>query len=285
MKPTTGKLKSPWPLLKSPRGTATGLFPTVSPSNGNNCANGSRSNRKRAVMTDNLMVGLTEGALLRVTIPLSGGTRRTLDAAVERIDQNLTVCIDGSETGVPPAVDTENWVITRDLGESVLLYRGRLEHRLAPRRFSLRIESVVQHAATRSAQRIDAEIQIREWTGSARWSRLRKARTRQVTLSNRSIRFIGPDHFHPGQQLHLEISLPGQPRSRVNVTGDVIRCQPLELSRYEVIVSFTDLSQENRDQLETFLLTRHFRSMHNRVKLLGEVLSPSLEQHEESSEN
>jgi len=229
-------------------------------------------------MADNLMADLAEGALLRITIPLSGGTRLTLDGAVEELGRTMSICIDGSEIRVPPAVSENNWVIIRDLGETILLYRGHLVKRHGPRRFSIHIESVAQHAATRKAQRVDAQVQIREWAGGASWSRLRKAQTRQVTLSSSGIRFISKDRFHPGQRLHLEISLPEKNLKRIQCTGEVIRCKPEELFQYEIAVSFIELSQEDTDILETFFLTRHFKTMHNRVKLLGEVLSPSLDQ-------
>lgn len=236
-------------------------------------------------MSDNLMCNLTEGALLRTTIPLEGGTRLTLDSAIEAVGETLLVCIDGSEISIPATVASDNWVLTRDLGETILLFRGQLAKRLGPRRFVITINSVIQHIATRKAQRIDARVQIREWTGPSSWSRLRKAQKRSVTLSSRGIRFSGADRFHPGQRLHLEISLPGKSHRTIQTTGEVVRCQPLQLFEYEIIVSFSELSKHDRDILETYFLTSHFKTMHSRVKLLGEVLSPSLENKDERVES
>lgn len=232
-------------------------------------------------MTDKLMEDLHEGALLRVTIPLEGGTHLTLDGAVEKVEEHLFVCIQDDPQAQQPIASHETWVLTMDYHGSVLLFRARLQEQLSVRRFSLQVESVAQHSTTRKSCRVDAMVKIREWAGSNAWSRLSKANTRQVTLSTSGIRFISSERFRPGQKLGMEITLPGQNLKTIQTAGEVIRSRPDDLSHYEVAVSFSDISQENIDLIETFFITHHFRTMHNRVKLLGEVLSPSLDHSED----
>jgi len=228
-------------------------------------------------MLENPLLNLPEGTLLRITIPLAGGTRLTLDGAVESTVGLLQVCIDGSEIRVPRAVDTDDWVLTRDLGETILLYRARLGKRLAARRFALCVESVAQHVASRRSQRIEVMIQIRKWSDPANWTRHLGAKPTQVSLSTRGICFVASDRLHPGQRLHLELTVPDTGQCLLRTEGEVIRCQTRKNATYETVISFKGLSRRDTDRLEAYFLTRNFRTMHNRVKLLGEVLSPTLE--------
>ncbi len=223
---------------------------------------------------------LQEGSLLRVTIPLARGNRITLDGAVEEAADPLIIRIRPPDENEPVIDDRQEWVLTRDLGDRVHLYHAGLVRILGPRRYALVLRDRRTYKSTRKSCRIQARVRIREWTGHSVWSRLRRARPRQVTLSTSGICFLTNDHFHPGQKVSLEISLPGHAFRPVRATGRVIRAVAKGVGRQEIAVAFLDLSSEDTDIIETFFIREQFRVMTDRVRLLGDALSPSLSEEE-----
>ncbi|RMF44518.1 MAG: hypothetical protein D6751_08940 [Deltaproteobacteria bacterium] len=227
------------------------------------------------------MAGLYEdlkpGVLLRATIPLTGN-RHTVDAAVEECETRLVLRLQKSGIGDKLSDIEGDWVLTQELGERIILYKARLTERLAARRFSLELIDRTVHKSTRKSCRIQAKVRVREWAGHSTWSRLRRADSREVILSTNGIAFQTEDQFHPGQKVSLEITLPGHALRPVQVSGQVIRAQPRGIGRQEIAVAFINLEREDADIIETFFIKEHFRTMTGRAQLLGEALSPSLDE-------
>ncbi|TYP00168.1 PilZ domain-containing protein [Geothermobacter ehrlichii] len=223
---------------------------------------------------------LQEGSLLSVTIPIARGNRVTLDGAVEETADPLIIRIQKTDENEPAIDDHQEWVLTQELGDRVHLYHAGLVRILGPRRYALTLRDRQTHKSTRKSCRIQARVRIREWTGHSAWSRLRKAKPRQVTLSTSGICFLTDDHFHPGQKVNLEISLPGHAFRPVQVTGQIIRALPKGAGKQEIAVAFLNLSSEDSDIIETFFIREQFRVMTDRIRLLGEALSPSLTEKE-----
>ncbi|RME37822.1 MAG: hypothetical protein D6794_06375 [Deltaproteobacteria bacterium] len=232
---------------------------------------------------DNLYQDLKPGTLLRVTLPLPNG-RKTLDAAVEEGQDNLVIRLQKPEEDQKLAPDDQDWVLTQDQGERIILYKARLNRQIGPRRFDLALTERTVHKSTRKSCRIQARVRIREWAGHSTWSRLRRAESREVILSTSGIAFQTDDIFHPGQKVSLEITLPGQALRPVQVTGQVIRAIPKGIDRQEIAVAFINLSREDADIIETFFIKEQFRTMTDRVRLLAEALTPSLDDSEKDKD-
>ncbi|GAB4175478.1 MAG: hypothetical protein Kow00100_17460 [Geothermobacteraceae bacterium] len=225
----------------------------------------------------NLYEDMKPGILLRATIPMKKD-QPTVDAAVEDCSDHLVIRLQRSDSGDKTIPGDGNWVLTHEVGERIILYKARLVERLAPNRFRLELVERTIHKSTRRSCRIKARVRIREWAGHSTWSRLRRAESREVILSTNGIAFQTEDQFHPGQKVSLEITLPGHALRPVQVTGQVIRTQPRGIGRQEIAVAFINLEREDTDIIETFFIKEHFRTMTGRAQLLGEALSPSLDE-------
>lgn len=228
-------------------------------------------------MNDLSLDDLLPGTPVRLSVTLSSGGKRVLEGIIRnREDARILVSMQWEELNWKALQLDATWTLVHELKDCILTHEVRFIEFLQDQAMLLEVSVSTCFNSSRRAERVEAEVLLRDWPLGAGWSRLRKAGRQKVVLSRNGILFKTEVPLKCGHEIGLEIFLPGKLQQPLQVAGHVVHTTPKGKNQHEVAVAFSSISQEDQDLIDTLFLTHHFRKMHDRVRLLGSVLSPSL---------
>jgi PilZ domain len=229
-------------------------------------------------MSDTPIGPLPSGTAIRLSLPLVRLENRVLEGVIRGQEgTTLLVSLDWGDLSWSLVDKDKTWLLVHEQGEDIVTHQvGFLELR-NDRTLCLSLLSATSFNAARAAERIEAEVLLRDWPLGSPWSRLRKTTRQKVVLSRNGILFTTEIPLRLGHEIGLEIVLPGRSQQPVQVAGHVVHATSKPGHLYEVAVAFKSIAREDQDLIDTLFLTRHFRKMHDRVRLFGSVFSPTLD--------
>jgi PilZ domain len=217
---------------------------------------------------------LVAGLLARVAVPSSGGIAETYFG---RVKITAFPLIEVEFTGEKyPADENDDWVITVDTITHLISIRARVEARLKPNCFCLRVLGSQHHVQGRRHQRVEAEAYVRCFSngeGSEKWAKPLK---KKVDISPSGIRFFADGEFPLGEKIQVELFLLGPALEKVVFAGKVIRTSIKENAGLEVTVNITEIQSSDEEKITAFCMAQQFRNMKNKAEGLVSLDSQSL---------
>ena len=220
---------------------------------------------------------LDSGTPVRLSIPQLQGHRRTLDGVLATVDLpwvEMLLATSASKIGLE--IQDIPWYLTHELADCVIAHQVNLVEQLQPKRWRLEILNSTCHRITRRSERIEAQVTIRNFAESPLTSGASPDSEQTITLNSEGLSFTTSRQLRADQVLELDLQFPGERPGRMRIAGKVIRVTPVQKGRFLVALSFTHLSRANRENLRRLFITRHFHDLNARIKLLGNLFSPTL---------
>jgi hypothetical protein len=208
---------------------------------------------------------LVAGLLTRVSVPSSEGLAETYFAQV-RTTAFPYLEAEFPNEKYPDNESGDDWILTVNSGIHLVSIHARVEDRLRPNCFRLKVMRSQQHTQGRRHQRVEAEVYLRclsDGNGSKEWDKpLRK----KVDISPSGIRFFADGEFPLGESLQVELYLLGPSLEKVVFEGKIIRSSVKENSSREVTVNISDIDSSSEEKIAAFCMAQQFQSMKNKAE-------------------
>ncbi len=157
------------------------------------------------------------------------------------------------------------------VGPTVALH-GLIKQIVNDRQLVLEVTEAYEHPQKREHFRIDVNVPVRYW----RWSdeedyrlELFQSPQERINLSGGGMFFVAEFAVAVGQKLGLELSLPGPPRAIVRCEGRVVRAVPQGEDKWGVAVYFTDIEDEDQEEIISCCFSEQRRQLRTKVDVLG----------------
>lgn len=221
---------------------------------------------------------LHDQQVVRVVLPLRGGRSLPMEGAVKLLSTSFVEIVFPRERF--PASDLEpegEWLIFWEKGESVLSARARLDALVEESRIRLEIVGLFFQQSERRYPRVDAEVYLKYWAAHRSEKEDQRAIRQKVNISGCGMRFFSEEPYAAGEQIGLEISLPGPTLEVVRCVGRVVWAKQAPDSMYETALEIVQIPRQDLDKILNFCMVEQFRQLHSKVRIMGPVLSPLLE--------
>ncbi|PLX84345.1 MAG: hypothetical protein C0617_08165 [Desulfuromonas sp.] len=162
--------------------------------------------------------------------------------------------------------------ISCEVGLSIFQAEAFIEEVLDDRRLSLVLAEVSSQGDTRRKFRVDSEVYLKFWRPGEQPPS--ESSLERVNLSGCGLRFSARQQVPPGEELELEIALPGATLKVLGCRGRVVDGSSSDDQPGEVALQITDISPDHLDKLTEFCLGEKFKQLGSRVKFLGSMLDP-----------
>jgi hypothetical protein len=220
---------------------------------------------------------LHDQQIVRVLLPVRGGRPLPMQGAVKLVSTSFVEILFAPE-GFPAGDLDRNgeWLIFWEKGENVLSARARFERQVEESRFRLEIFGFFFQPSERRHPRVDAEVYLKYWAAHGEEKARERALRQKVNISGCGIRFSSDEPYAKGEQIGLEISLPGPTLEVVRCVGDVVWTRQTADLQHEVALDIVRIPREDLDKILNFCMVEQFKQLHSKVRIMGPVLSPSL---------
>lgn len=221
---------------------------------------------------------LHDQQIVRVFLPLRDGEPLSLEGAVKLMSTSTVEILFPPET-FPAGNLQENgeWLIIWERGANVLSAKARLDCRLEGSRVRLEITGLFFQTSERRYPRVDAEVYLKYWPVHREEKAQARAIRQKVNISGCGLRFLSAAAYAPGDQIVVEISLPGPTLEEVHCVGSVAWTRPVADSGHEVALDIVQIARQDLDKILNFCMVEQFRQLHSKVRVMGPVLSPQLQ--------
>jgi hypothetical protein len=216
--------------------------------------------------------------IVRVIIPVRSGRPLPLEGAVKLMSTSFV------EVLFPPdrfpdgdLKEDGEWLIFWEKGENILSAKARLDHRLEENRIRLEITGIFFQSSERRYPRVDAEVYLKCWPAHREEQAPQRAIRQKVNISACGVRFQSDEPYVAGDQVGLEISLPGPTLEVARCIGSVVWARPAAGRGHEVALDIVQIPRQDLDKILNFCMVEQFRQLHSKVRIMGPVLSPALE--------
>jgi len=156
-------------------------------------------------------------------------------------------------------------------GPTVALH-GVVKQIVNDRQLVLEVTDAYEHPQKREHFRIDLDLPVRYWRHAEDEDgrpEIFQSPSERVNLSGGGIFFVA--EFNPvvGQQLGLELSIPGPPRTVVRCLGRVVRSTPRGEKLWGVALHFTDIEDEDQEEVISYCFAEQRRQLRTKVDVVG----------------
>ncbi len=220
---------------------------------------------------------LHDQQIIRIVPPSTDGSSVSLQGAVKQVSTSFLDILFPPESIPVDGLNRQGeWLIFWEKGENILSARARLDGLQGENRIRLEITGLFFQQSERRYPRVDAEVYLRYWaTGNEEKERL--AIRQKVSISGCGLLFQSAEAYAVGAQIGLEISLPGPTLEVVRCVGCVVWSRPSAARCHEIALDFVQVPQPELDKILNFCMLEQFKQLHSKVRVMGPVLSPSLQ--------
>lgn len=221
------------------------------------------------------IIGLIPGRSFRLTIPLRNNSSLVVDCLLKSLDEELLRLQPDLRHFSQSDCDWESsWTLVHDH------FHCLINHVIEP--ISLQEDGTILARwltssclkKTRTTERVELTLKIRQWPAGTSWARLHKTEQQTVTLNRNGLQFISSHPLYKHQCLLIELSKPGSTQETLVINIEVVETKPTENGFFQVAARFISLSEQDRDLLDRWSLSGHFLTLHQRIQRLGQILSP-----------
>lgn len=222
------------------------------------------------------IVGLIPGRSFRLTIPLRNHSNIVADCLLKCLDEELLLLQPDKRCVNQDDCDWESpWILVYDHLHCLI------NHEIQPIELQEDGTLLARHLTssclkkTRTAERVELTLKIRQWPAGTSWTRLQKTERQTVTLNRNGLQFISSHPLYRHQCLLIELSKTVSTLETLVINIEVVETRPTENGLFRVAARFKDLSEHDRDLLDRWSLSGHFLTLHQRILRLGQILSPA----------
>lgn len=221
---------------------------------------------------------LHDQQIVQVVLPVRGGDSLSLEGAVKLVSASIVEILFPPEKFPPGNLqETGEWLLIWERGANVLSAKARLECRLEGCRVRLEITGLFFQTSERRYPRVDAEVYLKYWPARSEVKAQARAIRQKVNISGCGLRFLSHERYVEGDQIVVEISLPGPTLEEVHCVGSVAWIRQLADNGYDVALEIVQIARQDLDKILNFCMVEQFRQLHSKVRVMGPVLSPVLE--------
>ncbi len=218
---------------------------------------------------------LADFRLARVTIPLREGRPVSLEGVLRLAEIPFLEArflagrlpLERIDPDIP-------WTITSPLGTTILCLQARFAGIRGERGVRLETLGVSSNDDPRRHFRVDAPVALARRAPLPSGGVGEPIDAGDVNLSVTGLRFTTSASLKCGERLALEIHFPGETGWGVRCEGEVVRISGNGEGRREAALRFVELEAGALEGIRLFCLAEKFRSVPDRVALLGDLLRP-----------
>jgi hypothetical protein len=221
---------------------------------------------------------LHDQQIVRVLLPVRDGRPLSMEGVVKLVSTSFVEILFPLEKFSAVDLDREGeWLIIWEKAENVLSARARLNLPVEGSRVRLEITGFFFQSSERRYPRIDAEVYLKYWAASRQEQTVPPAVRQKINISGCGMRFLSEEAYAAGEQVGLEISLPGPTLEVVRCVGSVVWTRKYTDLRHEVALDIMQIPRLDLDKVLNFCIVEQFKQLHSRVRVMGTVMSPALE--------
>jgi len=216
--------------------------------------------------------------IVRVFIPVRTGRPLPLEGAVKLVSTSFVEILFPPERIPVGDMDREGeWLIFWERGENVLSARARFDRQMEENRIRLEITGLYFQQSERRYPRVDAEVYLKYWAAHHEEKAQLRAIRQKVNISGCGMRFLSDEPYAAGEQIGLEMSLPGPTLEVVRCIGCVVWARQNADTSHEVALDIVQIPRQDLDKILNFCMVEQFKQLHSKVRIMGPVLSPALD--------
>lgn len=221
---------------------------------------------------------LHDQQVVRVVLPLRGGSSLGLEGAVKLLSTSFVEILFPRDRFPTCGLEPEGeWLIFWEKGENVLSARARLDCQVEENRIRLEITGLFFQQSERRYPRVDAEVYLKYWPARSEEKEHQRTVRQKVNISGCGIRFLSDEPYAAGEQIGLEIALPGPTLEVARCIGCVVWTRRTIDACHEIALEIMRIPRRDLDNILNFCMVEQFRQLHSKVRIMGPVLSPLLE--------